>query len=191
MSIGENFDMLGLDWAKIYFIENPGMAFGLSFGGTIGKLILSVFRIVMVAVLLYIMRGLIKAKESVSFLIAFALIIAGAMGNIIDSAFYGLIFSASEYHGGVAEFMPEAGGYAGFLHGKVVDMFYFPLIDTVLPDWLPIWGGERFQFFRPIFNLADSAITVGVAWILLFHRSFFTKSDKKDKAVKEEVVLNS
>jgi len=134
----------------------------------------------MVGILIYILRSLIKSKEPIGLLISFSLIIAGAMGNIVDSMFYGLIFSGSHIHSGLAQFMPPEGGYAPFLQGKVVDMFYFPLIDTTLPDWMPFWGGERFQFFRPVFNLADSAISVGVASIILFHRKFF-KQDKKKK----------
>lgn len=181
INYGEGFNILGLDWAQIHFIENPGMAFGLSYGGVTGKIILSVFRIVMVAILIYILRALIKNKEPLGLLIAFSLIIAGAMGNIVDSMFYGMIFSKSVFHGGLAEFMPAEGGYAPFLQGKVVDMFYFPLIDTTLPDWFPFWGGERFQFFRPVFNLADSAISVGVASIILFHRKFFKNDSKKTK----------
>jgi len=179
INYGDGFSILGLDWAQIHFIENPGMAFGLSYGGVTGKIILSAFRIIMVAVLIYILRSLIKNKEPLGLLISFALIIAGAMGNILDSMFYGLIFSSSHIHSGLAEFMPEGGGYAPFLQGKVVDMFYFPLLDTTLPDWFPFWGGERFQFFRPVFNLADSAISVGVASIILFHRKFFKQEKKK------------
>ncbi len=182
INYGEGFNILGLEWAQIHFIENPGMAFGLSYGGVTGKIILSTFRIVMVAILIYILRSLIKNKESFGLLISFALIIAGAMGNILDSMFYGLIFSQSIYHGGLAEFVPVGEGYAPFLQGKVVDMFYFPLLDTTLPQWVPFWGGERFQFFRPVFNLADSAISVGVASIIIFHRKFF-KQDKKKKVV--------
>jgi len=179
LSYGGGFDILGLSWAKIHFVENPGMAFGLTFGGDIGKLILSLFRIVMVGVLIYIIRGFIKSKESYGFLISFALIIAGAMGNIIDGAIYGLIFSESTFHGNPATFMPPEGGYERFLHGRVVDMFHFPLIDTVLPSWIPKWGGERFEFFRPVFNVADAAISVGVAFILILHRRFFLTEDKK------------
>jgi len=180
INYGEGFNILGLDWAQIHFIENPGMAFGLSYGGVTGKIILSSFRIVMVAVLIYILSSLIKNKEPIGLLISFSLIIAGAMGNIFDSMLYGLIFSKSVFHGGLAEFMPLDGGYAPFLQGKVVDMLYFPLIDTTLPDWFPIWGGERFQFFRPVFNLADSAISVGVASIIIFHRKFFKEKKKKE-----------
>jgi len=174
----QGFNILGLDWARIHFIENPGMAFGLEFGGETGKLMLSIFRILMVGFLFYLTSTLIKAKESMGLIACFALIIAGALGNIIDSAFYGMIFSESPYHGGLATFMPEGGGYAGFLKGKVVDMFYFPLIDSRYPEWFPWVGGDRFQFFRPVFNVADSAITVGVTSILLFYRRFFLSPDE-------------
>jgi len=175
------FDILGLEWAKIHFIENDGMAFGISFGGVIGKYILSIFRIFMVGFLFYLISGMIKSMERKGVIICFALIVAGAIGNIIDSAFYGLIFSESSYHSGLAEMFPEGGGYAGFLQGWVVDMFYFPIIDTRLPDWLPIWGGRPFLFFKPVFNVADSAISIGVAGILLFYRDLF-KEDKKDES---------
>jgi len=181
LSYGEGFDILGLSWAKIHFVENPGMAFGITLGGEVGKLILSSFRIVMVGVLIYIIRGFIKNKESIGFLISFALIIAGAIGNIVDSAFYGILFSESTFHGAPATFMPAEGGYESFLHGRVVDMFHFPLIDTVLPQWVPLWGGERFEFFRPVFNVADAAISVGVISIILFHRRFFTADSSTTK----------
>ena len=181
---GQGFDILGLSWAKIHFIENKGMAFGLSFGGVTGKYILSVFRILMVGLLSYLLAGLIKNKESKWLIFSFSLIVAGAVGNIIDSVFYGLIFSESSYHGGVAELVAFGEGYAPFLQGKVVDMLYFPMVDTILPDWVPIWGGQRFEFFQPVFNLADSAISVGVVSMLLFHRSFFLdEKDKKKKTV--------
>lgn len=173
LSYGEGFDILGLSWAKIHFVENAGMAFGLTFGGEIGKLILSCFRILMVGVLIYIVRDFIKKKEPTGFLVFFAMIIAGAIGNIIDSALYGLIFSESTYHGNPATLVPFGKGYESFLHGRVVDMFHFPLVDTILPSWLPIKGGDRFQFFRPVFNVADAAISVGVVGIILFYRSFF------------------
>lgn len=179
---GDGFDILGLNWAKIHFVENEGMAFGISFGGKIGKLFLSIFRIIMVGLLIYLMRGLIKAKESKGLIFSFALIIAGAIGNILDSAFYGLIFSESHFHSGLATMFPEGGGYAGFLEGKVVDMLYFPLIDTYWPSWVPGIGGDHFQFFRPVFNIADAAISTGVISILLFHRKFFTGSNKKPAA---------
>jgi len=175
MHYGEEIYLLGLRWARLHFVENNGMAFGLSFGGEFGKLALSLFRILAVTFLGYYIHLLLKAKASTGLLVSFALILAGALGNIIDSAFYGLIFSESPYHStGTAQLFPPGGGYAGFLHGKVVDMFYFPIIETTLPEWFPIWGGEYFVFFRPVFNLADSAITIGVFNLLLFHRSFFS-----------------
>ena len=172
MTYGEEFGILGLSWARIHFVENEGMAFGISFGGSGGKLALSLFRLVAVAFLIYILHGLIKAREKRGLIVCFALILAGALGNILDSAFYGLIFSESSYHGSAAELFPEGGGYAPFLFGRVVDMFYFPMIDTILPEWMPFWGGDRFQFFKPVFNVADSAISVGVISMLLFHRDF-------------------
>jgi signal peptidase II len=185
MPYGSSDPILGLSWAQLHFVENNGMAFGLSYGGVVGKFVLSTFRIAMVGVLIYILRALIKSKESLSLLISFSLIIAGAMGNIIDSMFYGLIFSESVYHSGsLAEFMPEGGGYAPFLQGRVVDMFSFPLFSGTYPDWIPFVGGTDFTFFSFIFNVADAAISVGVASIILFHRSFF-KHDKSEKAASE------
>lgn len=178
---GQGFDILGLSWAKIHFVENEGMAFGITFGGKAGKLFLSLFRIIMVGVLAYMIKKLIEAGESLGLLVSFALIIAGALGNIIDSAFYGVFFTESTYHGSPAEFLPGGGGYAPFLFGHVVDMFYFPLIDTILPDWVPFWGGESFRFFKPVFNIADAAISIGVVSILLFHRSFFKDQEKEKK----------
>lgn len=168
-----------IEWGRIHFVENRGMAFGLELdfipGGN-GKLLLSLFRIVAVGFLFYYLRLLIKAKVPFGLTACFGLILAGALGNIIDSAIYGVIFSASpSYHmGGAATLFPPDGGYATFLHGKVVDMFYFPMFDGTFPDWLPIWGGEEFLFFRPVFNVADASITVGVISLLLFHRSFFS-----------------
>ncbi len=175
MTYGEDFPIFGLDWAYIHFVENNGMAFGLSLGGDTGKLALSIFRLVAVGFLIYFISRLIKEQAKTGVLVSFALIMAGAMGNIIDSCFYGMIFSESNYHGGVAEAFPAGGGYSGFLFGKVVDMFYFPMIDTILPSWVPFWGGERFQFFKPVFNLADASISTGVFSLLLFQRSFFKK----------------
>lgn len=183
MPYGSTRDILGLAWAKLHFVENNGMAFGLSYGGVAGKFILSTFRIAMVGVLIYILRSLIKNKEPLGLLIAFSMIIAGAMGNIIDSMFYGLIFSESVYHSGIlAEFMPDAGGYAPFLQGRVVDMFSFPLFSGTYPNWIPFLGGDNFTFFSFIFNVADAAISVGVASILLFHRKFFRQDKKKEES---------
>jgi signal peptidase II len=161
-------------WFKIYFTENPGMAFGLEI---IDKRILSIIRIIAVLVLAYYLFRLIKRNYSFGFILCVALIFIGAVGNIIDCVFYGMIFNDS--FGQIATFLPEGGGYASVLHGKVVDMLYFPLIDTTLPSWLPIWGGNNFVFFRPIFNLADSAICVGVFSLLLFYRKTLSKSLSK------------
>lgn len=171
--------MFGLDWARIHFVENDGMAFGLSFGGVIGKYMLSIFRILLVMVLIYIIRGMIKANENKGLLIAFALIIAGAIGNILDCSFYGMIFSETPtFHGGIAEMFPEGGGYAPFLQGKVVDMLYFPIFSGTLPEWLPFKGGDNFSFFNPVFNVADTSISLGVITILVFYRSFFKTEEE-------------
>lgn len=186
MSYGADFPILGQSWAYIHFVENEGMAFGLKLGGSYGKLALSLFRLAAVGFLIYFLRRLIKEGASMGVLVSFALIIAGALGNIIDSAFYGLIFSESLVHGPPAEFLPEGGGYAGFLFGKVVDMFYFPMIDTILPEWVPFIGGSRFEFFKPVFNVADSAICVGVAILLIFQRSFFKKEEEVQPQIEGE-----
>lgn len=186
---GKGFLMFGLDWARIHFVENDGMAFGLSFGGVTGKYLLSIFRIVLVMVLIYIIRGMIQANENKGLVISFALIIAGAIGNILDSAFYGMIFSETPtFHGGIAELFPEGGGYAPFLQGKVVDMLYFPMYEGSFPDWFPRWGGDRFSFFNPVFNVADTSISIGVITILVFYRSFF-KSDEQIRQEKEAKLL--
>lgn len=169
MMLGE--DIRVFDWFIIHFTENPGMAFGLSWGGDIGKYFLTSFRIV-AAVLIFIwLLKLVKEEVKPAAQVAIALIFAGAVGNLIDSLFYGIIFDHS-YHQ-VAGFFPEGGGYAPMMLGKVVDMFYFPLIDTILPEWFPFYGGERFVFFRPVFNFADAAISVGVGLLIIYQKHVF------------------
>lgn len=187
LEMGEEINMLGLSWARLHFVENEGMAFGLSLGGSFGKLFLSVFRLVAVGFLGYLLGQLIKTGEKAGVIIAFSLILAGALGNIIDSAFYGLIFSNSPYHGGLAQFMPAEGGYAPFLMGKVVDMLYFPMIESKFPNWVPMWGGQEFEFFRPVFNIADSSIFCGICLFLLFYRSFFNKKEENEKKAQTDI----
>lgn len=180
MAYGDEFSLLGIPWALIHFVENDGMAFGVTFGGAYGKLALSLFRIIAVGFLIYYLRFLDKAGASLGLLISFALILAGAIGNILDSAFYGLIFSESVPYGDPAVIFPAEGGYAPFLYGRVVDMLYFPMFSGYFPEWFPIWGGEHFLFFKPVFNIADTAITLGVINILLFQRSFFSNAQHED-----------
>ncbi len=163
------------DWFELHFTENPGMAFGLSFGGDWGKIALTVFRLIASGLIIYYIYSLIKEKAKPALIVLVSLILAGALGNIIDSLFYGVVFSTSYYHE-VAQFMPADGGYAPLFMGKVVDMLYFPLIDTFWPEWMPFVGGERFQFFRPVFNIADAAISIGVFLIIVFRNFLFTKS---------------
>lgn len=168
------------DWFKIYFVENNGMAFGIEAGG---KLFLSVFRIIAVVFIILYLRKLVNQGYKPGFTACVALILAGATGNIIDSIFYGVIFEAS-YAGHIASFVPWGEGYSSLLHGKVVDMLYFPLIEGTFPNWMPFVGGDDFLFFRFIFNFADSAITVGVILLLLFYRktlsySLLSKSERE------------
>jgi len=173
MTLDQYFLIFG-EWFQIRFLENPGAAYGFQFGGDYGKLFLSLFRIAAVAFLAYFINRLVKHNAPKGVLIGFLLIFAGAIGNIIDSAFYGLIFSESTYST-VAAMFPEGGGYGSFLHGKVVDMLYFPIINSTYPLWFPVVGGEDFTFFSPIFNVADSYITIGVLYLLLFQYKFFKK----------------
>ncbi len=176
MFYGQEFSILNLDWAKIHFVENEGMAYGKVIGGKYGKLFLSLFRVAACVGLVYYIRFLIKSKVKWGMLVSFALILAGALGNILDSAFYGLIFSSSPIHGAnIASIFPEGGGYAPFLYGKVVDMLHFPMLSGIYPSWIPFVGNQPYTFFSPVFNIADAAISIGVFNIILFQRDFFTK----------------
>ncbi len=178
------------NWFILHFVENNGMAFGFEFAGGYGKIFLSVFRIVAVFAIGWYLLKLARQKDiPFGFIISLSLIFAGALGNIIDSLFYGLIFNQS--FGQVATLFPDGGGYAGFLHGKVVDMLYFPLLTGHYPTWLPFLGGNEFIFFRPVFNIADSSITVGIFSILLFYRRYFNKSSLKEENETEEKPVES
>lgn len=170
-ALGEEYRIA--PWFIIHFTENPGMAFGMQIGGNYGKIILSIFRIGAVIGIGWYLRDIVKKKMHAGYIACIALIFAGAMGNIIDSAFYGLVFNESGYE--PSKLFPAGGGYASFLHGKVVDMFYFPIVEGHFPHWFPLWGSEEFIFFRPVFNFSDASITVGVIIILLFQKKFFPK----------------
>jgi signal peptidase II len=175
------------DWCIIHFTENPGMAFGFEFGGEFGKLALSVFRILACVGGAFYIRHIIKQKEHPGFVFSVSLILAGALGNILDSAFYGLIFDrGTVLNVDFQEYVPYDGiasltthGYAKSMYGCVVDMFYFPLFSGHFPQWFPIWGGEDFQFFRPIFNFADASISAGVIIIILFQKRFSRKAKEQ------------
>ncbi len=170
MYLGQEFHIIG-KWCIIHFTENNGMAFGMEFGGEFGKLALSLFRIAAVGGIGYGLHYLIKHKYHRGLILNVALIFSGALGNIIDSVFYGKIY-----------------GYESWFHGRVVDMFYFPIAEGHFPSWLPIWGGEEFVFFRPVFNLADAAISVGVILILIFQKNYFKEDVKDDVSINSEIV---
>ena len=201
MHMGEDIPLIG-DWCLLHFVENEGFAFGMTLGGTVGKVILSLVRMVASAALIWFLIKKIRKGIRMSLLLCVTLITAGAMGNLIDCCFYGLIFNESSYsvaqlfppEGGYAPFLqfnessysvaqlfPPEGGYAPFLQGKVVDMFYFPLFETELPGWLPFWGGDHFEFFSAIFNIADAAITVGTIWLIIDQMFFSPKNTKKEE----------
>lgn len=189
-----NEDMLIMDqqWARLHFVENEGMAFGITFDWAYGKLLLSLFRILMVAGLIWYTRLLLEAKAPTGFIVSIGLITAGALGNIIDSTFYAMIFSDSTHH--IAQLVPWGTGYGhtnelpmgGFMHGKVVDMLYFPMKYFQMPEWL---GGDTWLFFSPIFNVADASITTGVLSILLFQRRFFRDGFVEQKTEAHAEIL--
>ena len=160
-------------WFQIYFVENEGAAWGTKIPGEYGKLILTLFRIVAVIGIGYWLVSAVRKQQPKILIICISLILAGALGNIIDSVVYGIIFDHS--YGNIATLFAE-NPYGTLLHGKVVDMFYFPIIDTTLPSWIPIWGGERFRFFEPVFNVADSAICIAVGLMILYHKKIFPKN---------------
>jgi signal peptidase II len=178
MTIGESFPVLG-NWFQIRFIENPGMAFGFDIPGKWGKPLLTLFRILAVIAIGWYLNQLIVKKVGTGLILCVALILAGASGNIIDSVFYGKIFNDSTYFT-VATLFPEGGGYAPLLFGRVVDMLYFPVIQGHFPQWFPFRAGEEFIFFRPIFNLADTSISVGILTILVFQKRFFKEEGQEE-----------
>ncbi len=189
---GEWHPVIG-NWFRLYFIENEGMAYGWKFGGEWGKLLLTLFRLAAVIFGVFYLRRIIEQKQHSGFIICAALIFSGALGNLIDSMFYGIIFEeSSPVFQNVAKIFP-AHGYAGFLHGKVVDMLYFPIIRNAhYPSWFPLWGGEDFEFFRPIFNLADACISSGVVAILTFQKRFLgnKKSDINNNSSQMHSIVN-
>jgi signal peptidase II len=189
--INDSYHVFG-DWFQLYFVENEGMAYGWKFGGDGGKMILTLFRLGAVIFGVFYIRSIIAKKYHKGFIICAALIFAGALGNLIDSMFYGIIFEESVPGSmNIAKIFPEH-GYAGFLHGKVVDMLYFPVIRIEqMPSWVPFLGGDRdFVFFRPIFNIADASISIGVIAILIFQKKFFPHQASEKTAVETSAVVN-
>ncbi|MFH1118372.1 MAG: lipoprotein signal peptidase [Bacteroidota bacterium] len=180
MSLGQEINVIG-DWFIIHFTENPGMAFGMQFSGDYGKLLLSIFRIIAIIGIIYYLYIITRKKVKTGLIISLALVLAGAIGNMFDSAFYGMIFSSSNYFE-VARLFPAEGGYGTFLHGRVVDMFYFPVFQGFYPSWVPFVGGEDFIFFRPVFNIADSSITIGVLLMIIFQKQFYHKQEPVKEA---------
>ena len=171
------------DWFRILFVENEGMAWGAKIPGTYGKLFLTLFRLVAIVGIGYWLWDAVRKHASRILIVSVSLIFAGAFGNIIDSVFYGIIFGDSHHQ--VAAFMPEAGGYGTLFHGKVVDMLYFPLCKGYLPEWIPFWGGDYFTFFEPVFNIADSSISIGVALLIIFNKRAFPTKKETEESTQE------
>ena len=179
MQTGE--DIRIFDWFHIHFIENDGFAFGMALGGAVGKIMLTLLRLVASVFIVWLIAKLIRKGGRTSLIYSLTLIVAGAVGNLVDSCFYGLIFNDSYYS--VASLFPDGGGYGHFLQGRVVDMFYFPLFSFDWPQWMPIVGGQHFEFFNAIFNVADASITIGVAWLAI--DQIFLALGKKEEQTKE------
>ena len=179
-------------WFNLYFVENEGMAYGWKFGGEWGKLVLTLFRLAAVIFGVYYLKKIVYKKYHPGFIFCAALIFAGALGNLVDSMFYGLLFDESSMGTqNIARLFPSH-GYDGFLHGKVVDMLYFPIIrDAQFPRWVPFWGGTRFTFFSPIFNISDASISVGVISIMIFQKKFFKKHiSDQSRTVETSAIVN-
>ena len=168
-------------WFLLHFVENEGMAYGWKFGGNAGKMLLTLFRLGAVIFGVFYIKMILQKKYHRGYIVCAALIFAGALGNLIDSMFYGLIFEESVQGSTVVAKIFPAHGYAGFLHGKVVDMLYFPIIRTHFPAWFPFWGGNEFEFFSPIFNIADASISTGVITLFVFQKRFFKKHHDDEK----------
>lgn len=188
MAIGDEIHVSG-DWFILHFTENPGMAFGMKFWGSGGKIALSIFRLLAIGAIGYYLHLIIRRGAKHGLVLGIALIMAGALGNMVDCSFYGLLFDSGTTYNADGEYWQAymgisqlGGSYASFLQGCVVDMFYFPIIDTTLPNWVPIWGGEQFVFFRPVFNIADAAISCGVIYLLLFQRKALMSADEQQAA---------
>ena len=187
---GKVMELAGQKWAQLYFIENPGMAWGMELGGDWGKMLLTLFRLAAVTFGTWYLVRIVKQNYSKGFIFCAALIYAGALGNLIDSMFYGMIFEESSY-GHIAKAFPAGGGYGGFLHGKVVDMFYFPMVKSTFPSWFPFVGGKDYEFFSPIFNIADASISVGVITLLIFQKRFLHKHEPSSAINNSQKELSS